>query len=174
METDLSLIEITPALATVIGEAAENTRLYRVEGSHAEMRHWFDIICREVGPCVSPGGVAMYAGVTRAGVYKRIKTGALTAFCFHITKKKKTIFGGEKKLKELPLVYIPVSECQVWGRELEKRGARIRAIRKAKGETVAGDAEDDDRDEDDRFILFDPRDNGKKIRYVTTPLTEED
>lgn len=155
-----------------MGAPDENTRIYRAEGPHAAMRKWFDTLCREVGPCVSPGGVAMYAGVTRAGVYKRMRAGALTAFCFHITGKKKTIFGGEKKLKELPVVYIPVSECQAWGRELEERGSRIEAIKEASKRGVRKSAEVED-DSDDKFLLFDPKDKGKKVRYVVRSLPEE-
>jgi len=90
------------------------------------MRRWFDGLCQHIGPCVSPGGAAVYAGVSRAGVYKRMKAGGLTAFCFHIIGKKKTLFGGERTLKQLPLVYIPVAECKAWGAELEERCCAIK------------------------------------------------
>src|SRR4051812_17776223 len=100
METVRGLVEVHPAFASLAGSRDADTRIFRAEGNHAAMQRWFHALCEHIGPCVSPGGAAVYAGVTRAGVYKRMKAGKLSAFCFHITGKKKTIFGGEKKLKE--------------------------------------------------------------------------
>jgi len=130
METGLfGFINIPPALAEVVGVVDEGTRIYRAKGDHRAMRRWFDAICEHAGPCVSPGGAAVYAKVSRAAVYKRMKAGGLTAFCFHIIGKTKTAFGNEKKLKERPLIYIPVAECKAWGAELDERAARIKANR---------------------------------------------
>jgi hypothetical protein len=67
----------------------------------------------------------VYANVSRAAVYKRMKAGGLTAFCFHITGKTRTLFGNEKNLKELPLIYVPVEECKAWGIDLERRAGRV-------------------------------------------------
>jgi len=105
------------------------TRIYRAEGNHSQMRRWFDGLCQHIGPCVSPGGAAIYAKVSRAAVYKRMKAGGLTAFCFKITAKTRTLSGNEKKLKELPLIYIPVEECKAWSVDLDLRGARRREHR---------------------------------------------
>jgi hypothetical protein len=147
----------------------EGTRIYRNEGDHFAMQRWFYAICEFVGPCVSPGGAAVYAGVTRAGVYKRMRAGKITAFCFHIIGKKKTLFGGEKKLKQWPLVYIPVEECKAWDKELHERVARIEA---AKPETT--DPEDEAALEEadpgidapsHDFLNYDPKDKGKKVSY---------
>ena len=80
---------------------------------------------------MSPGGAAVYAGVSRAAVYKRMKAGGLTAFCFHIVGKTKTLSGHAEKLKQRPMVYIPVSECKAWGDELENRSARLKGNRGA-------------------------------------------
>jgi hypothetical protein len=121
MEAEFPFTEIPEAMARLAGDVGDGTRVFKREGSHAEMAEWFDALCEHIGPCVSPGGAANYGGVTRAGVYKRLKSGGLTAFCFRITGKTKTQFGGEKKLKEWPIVYIPVSECQAWRREMESR-----------------------------------------------------
>src|SRR5437667_1868251 len=107
----------------------EETLTYRAMGDPRAMCIWLDAICEHAGPCVSPGGAAVYAKVSRAAVYKRMKSGGLTAFCFHITGKTKTIFGRERKLKEWPLCYIPSSECKAWGAELDERAARIEANR---------------------------------------------
>jgi hypothetical protein len=93
------------------------------------MRRWFDGLCQHVGPCVSPGGAAVYVKVSRAAVYKRMKAGGLTAFCFKMTAKTRTLSGNEKKLKELPLIYIPVEECKAWGLDLDRRAARLDANR---------------------------------------------
>jgi hypothetical protein len=93
------------------------------------MRRWFDAWCQHVGPCVSPGAAAVYAKVSRAAVYKRMKAGGLTAFCFKITAKTRTQSGNEKKLKELPFVYIPVEECKAWSVDLDRRAGRGEANR---------------------------------------------
>ena len=122
-------VSIQPALAEFVGVVDEGTRIYRAKGDHGAMRRWFDAVCEHAGPCVSPGGAAVYANVSRAAVYKRMKAGGLTAFCFHIIGKTKTVFGNEKKLKQWPLIYIPAAECKAWGAELDKRAARIEANR---------------------------------------------
>ena len=129
MTTEFPFIEIAPEFGRSMGTVDEGTRIFRAGGSHAEMRSWFDSLCEHIGPAVSPGGAAVYAKVSRAAVYKRMKAGGLTAFCFHITGKTKTLFGREKKLKEFPLVYIPAVECKAWGAELDERSARMEANR---------------------------------------------
>lgn len=164
METNISFVPIAAELALLIGEPDPGTRIYRREGSHEEMVVWFDSICEHVGGCVSPGGAAVYAGVTRAGVYKRLKTGKLTAFCFHLTKEKKTLFGGKKTLKDTPIVYIPTSECQDWLKELEGRVARIEATKVTTPEDEAAFEETDGDEKDWRhdFLENDPKDKGRK------------
>lgn len=169
METASSLIEIPEPLLSLVGKADDGTRIFRREGIHEEMAEWFDAICEHVGPTVSPGGAANYAAVTRPGVYKRLRAGTMTAFCFHIIGKTKTLFGGTKKLKELAIVYIPVSECQAWRKELEQRVAKLKegkpitpedeaALDEADGEHTAGMHE---------FLNRDPKDKKKKgIRYI--------
>ena len=130
METGLfGFINIPPVLSEFVGFVDEGTRTYRAKGDHRAMRRWFDAICEHAGPCLSPGGAAVYAKVSRAAVYKRMKAGGLTAFCFDIIGKTKPVFGNEKKLKERPLIYIPVAECKAWGAELDQRAARIKANR---------------------------------------------
>src|SRR6266480_6575953 len=98
--SDFGFVVIPDAFARLMGVADKGTRIFRAEGNHAEMRQWFDALCQQIGPCVSPGGASVYAKVSRAAVYKRMKAGGLTAFCFHIIGKTKTILGKEKKLKE--------------------------------------------------------------------------
>jgi hypothetical protein len=152
-----------------MGEPDEGTRIFRAQGDHLQMRQWFDALCEHIGPAVSPGGAAVYAKVSRAAVYKRMKSGGLTAFCFHITGKTKTIFGGEKKLKEWPLVYIPVAECKAWGVELDERAARIEANRGNAEDEAALDVAEVDEDPNHDFLFYDPKDKKRKdIKYVAT------
>ncbi|SRR6266542_380699 len=167
---------IPAAFEHLMGVPDRGTRIFRAEGDHAAMRRWFDGLCQHIGPCVSPGGAAVYAGVSRAGVYKRMKAGGLTAFCFHIVGKKKTLFGGEKKLKRLPLVYIPVSECKAWGAELEERAARLNANRgTAEDEAAIDEADPGVENPDATFIHYDPKDRRRRdVRYTDTiPEPEE-
>jgi len=124
METRF-LIEIPKEFAAIAGTPDPGTRIFRAEGSHEQMKVWFDALCEHVGSALSPGGAAVYSGTSRPGVLKRLKAGKMTAFCFHIVGKKKTLFGGGKTLKKLPLCYIPAAECRAWGQELEERAARI-------------------------------------------------
>jgi hypothetical protein len=179
METsEFGFIKIPAAFEHLMGVPDEGTRMYRTEGDHASMRRWFDGLCQHIGPCVSPGGAAVYAKVSRAAVYKRMKAGGLSAFCFHITGKTKTIFGKEKKLKEWPLVYIPVAECKAWGAELEERAARIEANRgTAEDEAALDEAEVDEDNSSGDFVNYDPKDKNRKgIKYLATneiPAPEE-
>src|SRR5438132_13905019 len=163
MITKFVFVAIPEELVRLIGAADEGTRIFRVEGSHAEMRRWFDALCEHIGPCVSPGGAAVYARVSRAGVYKRMKARGVTAFCFHITGKKKTLFGGEKTLKQLPLVYIPVAECKAWGAELEERASRLNANRGTPEDEAAMDEADPGvENPDDSFVHYDPKDRRRR------------
>jgi hypothetical protein len=162
--------------APLIGTPDEGTRIFRAEGNHDQMRRWFEALCDHIGPCVSPGGAAVYSGASRAGVYKKMKTGGLTTFCFHITGSKKTWLGRDKKLKEWALVYIPVAECKAWRAELEERLARI--------ESQSGTQEDEDAiDEADPgednpnpdFIHYDPKDKKQwDVKYMTGSKRIED
>lgn len=169
--------EIAAPLGKFVGVPDDGTRIHRAEGNHAAMQAWFDAVCEHVGPCVSPGEAAVYAGVSRAGVYKRMKAGGLTAFCFHLIGKKKTLFGGEKKLKELPLVYIPVAECKAWRRELEERAARLNAERRTPDDAAAFEEAGPGIDNPNPdFIHYDPKDRGRKnVKYVAdgVPVPED-
>jgi len=164
METEIQFVTVPPELAALVGEADPGTRIYRQEGTHDEMVVWFDALCEHIGGSVSPGGAAVYAGVTRAGVHKRLRVGKLTAFCFHITKEKKTLFGGKKTLKDGPIIFIPTSECQDWRKELEGRVARIEATKSATAEDEAAfeETDGDEKDERGEFLDNDPKDKRRK------------
>ena len=96
------------------------------EGTYEESGRWFEDLAAAFPDdnFVSPGGVAMFAEVSRAAVHKRLNEGKLTAFAFYVTKVERTIFGHRKKLRQNPYMYIPVSECKAWAKELEQRPER--------------------------------------------------
>jgi hypothetical protein len=127
METVFPYVEIPKALLLIIGEADKGTRCYYAEGSEEQAGAWFDAIndAFENG-CVSPGGVSMFAPVTRAGVHKRLKEGRLTVFYFQVTQITESFWGRRRKLRETAYALIPVAECKAWGAELRRRGQELR------------------------------------------------
>jgi hypothetical protein len=176
METNFVFTEVPEKLLKLAGEPDKGTRIYRREGSHEEMTEWFDRLCVPLDALVSPGGAAVYAGVTRAGVYKRMRAGKLTAFCFHITQVKKTLFGGRKLLKHDPLVYVPVPECQAWRKELEGRVARIEKTKQltADDEAALDEAEAEYDPQQQDFLDHDPKDNKRKNVRKPYPWEERE
>jgi hypothetical protein len=171
MATDSTFVPIPEELRRLIGTPDAGTRIFRAQGDRAAMRKWFNAICEHIGPSVSPGGAASYAGVSRAGVYKRMKAGGLTAFCFHITGTKKTWLGKDRKTKQWALVYIPVFECKAWGAELDERAARLNADR-GSGEDEAALLEADPGEDNPShmFLHEDPKDKGRRdVKYVDSP-----
>ena len=138
------------------------------------MAEWFDNLCVPLNALVSPGGAAVYAQVSREGVYKRMRKGRLTAFCFHITKEKKAFFGGTKVLKREPIVYVSIPECQAWRKELEERSARIEATKRATQEDDEAfeEADGEPTPAMHEFLNNDPKD--KKRKNVRRPYPWED
>lgn len=117
-------LEIPENLKNIIGVPDPGTRLYRAYGSEDDCRKWMDTVfdlCSGDG-CTSPGGAAGYAKVTRPGVHKKLKTGGLTGFVYHITQDS-ILFKGKKKLSANAFFYcyIPRSELRAWADELEKK-----------------------------------------------------
>lgn len=118
-------VEIPEHYKEIIGVADPGTRLYRAYGNNDDAVRWSDAvfdICHGDG-AVSPGGVAMYAKVSRPGVHKKLKSAGLTGFVFHLTTDS-LFFKGKKKLSANATFYcyIPVCECKAWAKELaEKR-----------------------------------------------------
>ena len=105
----------------MFGKRDPDTRVYRREGTESEVGAWFDKIIDIAGSSVSPGGVCMYARVSRAAVYKAINEGRLTAFGFHVMSESRSVFGFKKKKREMPYVYIPVSEAKAWGEIIQAK-----------------------------------------------------
>lgn len=126
MQTEFPFVVITAKQRKFTGEPDEGTRIYRMEGPEEDLRAWFEAITEAFGPTVSPGGVTMFAPVSRAAVYKRLKQGNLSAFAFQIVEKTAGPFGRSRVRRETPYLYIPVSECQAWG-DLLKTNAEERS-----------------------------------------------
>jgi hypothetical protein len=115
-------VEIPEHLKEIIGVPDPGTRLYRAYGTEEDGSKWSDAvfdICHGDG-CVSPGGVAMYARVSRPGVHQKLKAGGLTGFVFHV--ETNALFGRKKlSANAMFYCYIPVSECKAWTQELAKK-----------------------------------------------------
>ena len=168
MATKFEFAQIPEEFASLIGVPDEGTRIFRAEGDRRAMRKWFNALCEHIGPAMSPGGAAVFAGVSRAGVYKRLKAGGLTAFCFHITGNKKTWLGRDRKLKEFALVYIPVSECRAWGAELDERAARLNVnTGTAEDEAALEESDPGEDNPSHAFLHYDPKDKGRRdVKYM--------
>ena len=136
MKKDFPFVEIPDALREIVGEPDPDTRMYRAYGSQDNVAEWFDTVS-EICPegTVSPGGVSMYAGVSRPGVHKRLKEGRLTGFFYH-TVKDGLFFKDRKKLEDggRPYGLIPVSECRAWHQELKNKRDRTEADKEAAGD----------------------------------------
>jgi len=140
MSDSFPYVEIPEEVLPVLGTPDVGTRCYRYEALESESGEWFQALNAIVGPVVSPGGVSMFAPVSRAAVHKRMKEGRMSAFCFHGIETKKGFFGRQKtERKVLPFVYIPVSECKAWAEELKERMLRLEQIT---AEELEGDRPD--------------------------------
>ncbi len=128
MSEQQSLIEVPPEVLPVVGNPDIGSRVYRREGQESECGEWFQALDAFTGPLVSPGGVSMFAPVSRAAVHKRMKEGRMTAFCFHILETRTGFFGKKQTLRGTPVVYIPVSECKAWAAEIKERMLRLGQI----------------------------------------------
>lgn len=130
-------VEIPEHLKEIIGVPDPGTRLYRAYGTEADGSKWSDAvfdICHGDG-AVSPGGVAMYARVSRPGVHKKLKSGGLTGFVFHVTTDS-LFFNGKKKLSANATFYcyIPVSECKAWAHELSEKRDKAELTKEVMGD----------------------------------------
>ena len=125
MATRITYVEVPDGLEKIVGEQTAGTRMYRYSGPEAEAPYWTDALFDVFGKMVSPGGVCMYAPVSRAAVNKRMKDGNLTAFLFYAETERKNFFGSVKRKRELDYIWIPVSECWEWKKEIEERAERL-------------------------------------------------
>lgn len=137
--SDISFVDVPSEALEIVGQPDEGTRVFRREGYEHQVSEWFSAINALSSPMVSPGSVSMFAPVTRAAVYKRLKEGRLTAFCFHVLETKKGFFGKTKTVRGTPYVYIPVAECKAWAEDLKDRMLRLGVITR---EELEGEAPD--------------------------------
>lgn len=150
-------IKIPEHLKDKIGVPDLGTRVYRAYGPEEGFAEWSDIvfqICYGEG-CVSPGGAAGYARVSRPGVHKKLKSGRLTAFIYHVTKDS-ILFAGKKKLSANANFYcfIPVSECKAWAKELSMKRDKAELANEVMGNS----------DYNDKYLENPPRHLKKKLR----------
>lgn len=131
MPSDFPFVAVPQNALKILGIKDENTRVYRREGSQEEIGPWYDKILEIAGPAISPGGVCMYAKVSRAAVYLAINEGRLTTFGFHVLTESKGILGFSRRKRETPYVYIPVSEAKAWGKIIEEK-AKAKTLTKEK------------------------------------------
>src|ERR1700760_3277507 len=101
MSTDFPFVQVPEELRMVVGEQIAGTRIFRKTGPAEEDGYWFDVLTERFGPLVSPGGVSMFAPVSRAAVHKRMKEGKLTCFLYSISHRKRNLFGFTKEVREL-------------------------------------------------------------------------
>lgn len=134
------LVDVPEALLPIVGPPDPDTRMYRTEGDAAQCAHWFNQLV-EAYPdsLVSPGGVSMFAPVSRAAVHKAMKEGRLTAFLFHEIKARRSLFGTVRAHRKNPFIYIPVIESQGWGRQLEAERVDYHELEGEKPDWNGGD-----------------------------------
>lgn len=115
MIEDFPFVKVPPGAEKVLGRKDPKTRVYRRDGEEEEIAGWYDKLTGLFGDMVSPGGVTMFARISRAAVYLAINEGRLTAFGFHVVTESRAVFGFKRRRRETPYVFIPVSECKAWG-----------------------------------------------------------
>lgn len=157
MKQEFPYVEVPEHLKPIVGEPDPETRLYRAYGDQEGVAEWFDAVSEICGAegTVSPGGVSMYAGVSRPGVHKRMKEGRLTAFLYHVVKSSKFL-KDRKKLEDggRPFSLIPVVECKAWHEELKSKRDQNETNKEAAG----------DGDWDGKFMDKPPKDWKEKVR----------
>lgn len=120
----MSFVQVPEELSRVVGEPLPGTRMYRMEGPEDHVRFWTEAVLSVFGICLSPGGAAAEAGVSRAAVYQRLKDGNLTGFFYYSTKPRRSLFGRTQVKRELMVGLVPISECRDWRQELEDRAIK--------------------------------------------------
>ena len=154
-----TVIQIPKDIAHIFGECDPGTRIYRAQGTEEENGLWYDAICSITpGGVVSPGGAGMFAPVSRPAVHKRMKDGKLTAFLFHVSRKKVNWLGRPREVRKAPYVYVPVLELKAWAEEIKLRALKQGSISREELEDAKPDCEGEFlqwKDKNDRENLFD-------------------
>jgi len=157
MSTEFPFVRVPEELHVVVGDPTPGTRIYRKTGPQEEDSYWFDVIEAKFGPLISPGGVAMFAPVSRAAVHKRMKEGKLTCFLYDISEKRRNLFGISKEYRLRNMSMIPVSECKAWGDEIKERAIE-------KGFVTRKELEGDKPDWHGQFLEPDSRWERQQLR----------
>jgi len=120
---------IPSELSAVLGLSDPGTRIYRRQGAPHEMGLWYDALCERLPSKLVPlSEVPVYVPVSRAAVHKRLKTGGLTAFCFHVVPGQSSDrYGREREFRRTPYAYVPVDEAKAWAEELAVRANRFKS-----------------------------------------------
>ncbi len=146
---DIDFIEIPERYLDVLGDPDPGTRAYRAFGPQEGFEAWWNVVSEICGPenAVSPGGVAMFAKVSRAAVYKRLSEGRLTAFLYHTVKATPRWWTNKPKLEyaRTPYAFVPVSECKSWGALIRSNSVEREKVRRDRKTPVPD------------FIAFNPR-----------------
>ncbi len=117
-----SYVAIDENLLSIIGPTDGQTRCYYAQGTESDAGKWFEALHQSLaGGLVPPGGVSLFAPVTRAAIHKRLDEGRLTAVYFKVTERTPTARGSKRRIRNSAYCLIPVSECKAWGAELRKR-----------------------------------------------------
>ena len=66
----------------------------------------------------------MFCNVSRAAAHKKMHNGGITAFCFHVTKTERTLFGEKSYIGKTPYILIPIYDLKQWEEELFERKAQ--------------------------------------------------
>ena len=127
MNNEFPFVKVPEEALELLGKKDKETRVYRHDGREEDTGTWYDKIAELFGPAVSPGGVCMYARVSRAAVYKAITEGRLTAFGYHAITESRSVFGFKKRKRETPYLFVPVSEAKAWGQIIEEK-ARAKTL----------------------------------------------
>jgi hypothetical protein len=139
MKSNFPFVEVSPELRRIVGEPLPGTRMFRHIGAEDHIPDWEDAIFAVFGACVTPGGAAQRAGVSRASVHDRLKQGKLTGFFFYSNKPRRLLFGKLPPQRKLMVGYIPVSEASAWRKEIEGRALKQGIVtREALDEDKAG------------------------------------
>jgi hypothetical protein len=157
VSTDFPFVQVPAELHVALGKPVPGTRIYRKIGPQEEGEFWMELVEAKFGRMVSPGGVSMFAPVSRAAVHKRMKEGKLTCFSYNVEFRKRNIFGRSKKVREKDMSLIPVSECKAWAREIEDRAIE-------RGVVTREELEGDKPDWYGRFLEPDSRWEKRRIR----------
>ncbi len=125
--TYIESVQVPGRLLDRLGDRDPGTRMYRRFGRTGSFAEWFDAVCQVSGAegVLSAGAAAVYVGVSRAGLHKRMKEGRLTAFLFHVDSPGEAQEDPEDRRQGgRPYSFIPVRECRAW---VEARRSRGRA-----------------------------------------------